>query len=260
MKLKLALIFSVIVVGFIFFAPDPFNPLKDKIAVIEKVGQNIDGLKNGIDNTIDNIGEKLDNVKDNEAEFFSDEEITGEQESEIADEYTYHGEITEDEQVSSQEETPTQNDDIVPQEEQPQNDGLIPQDNITEEDSTLTETTEEPEIINDGLSAKEQLQSKLLKTLQLTTTQEDNGDVKVQYSDNSGNTISVKFTLKNSERELFSGTFYASNFETSITDISNTDHIIEMVVEHKEFGTITSSVYKPAGNLNSMINGVFMTP
>ncbi len=260
MKLKLALIFSVIAVGFIFFAPDPFNPLKDKVAIIEKVGQNIDGLKNGIDNTIDNIGEKLDNVKDNEAELFSDGEITGEQESEIVDEYTYHGEITEDEQASSQEETPTQNDDTIPQEEQPQNDGLIPQDDITEEDSTLTETTEEPEIINDGLSAKEQLQSKLLKTLQLTTTQEDNGDVKVQYSDNSGNTISVKFTLKNSERELFSGTFYASNFETSITDISNTDHIIEMVVEHKEFGTITSSVYKPAGNLNSMINGVFMTP
>lgn len=203
MKLKLALIFSVIVVGFIFLAPDPFNPLKDKIAIIDKVGQNIDGLKNDIDSTIDNIGEKFDNVKDDH--------------------------------------------------------GLLPQDGIAEEDAVLTETTEEPEIINNGISAKEQLQSKLLKTLQLTTTQEDNGDVKVQYSDSSGNTISVKFTLKNSERELFSGTFYASNFETSITDISNTDHIIEMVVEHKEFGTITSSVYKPAGNLNTMINGVFMT-
>lgn len=203
MKLKLALIFSVIVVGFIFLAPDPFNPLKDKIAIIDKVGQNIDGLKNDIDSTIDNIGEKFDNVKDDH--------------------------------------------------------GLLPQDCIAEEDAVLTETTEEPEIINNGISAKEQLQSKLLKTLQLTTTQEDNGDVKVQYSDSSGNTISVKFTLKNSERELFSGTFYASNFETSITDISNTDHIIEMVVEHKEFGTITSSVYKPAGNLNTMINGVFMT-
>jgi len=203
LKLKLALIFSVIVVGFIFLAPDPFNPLKDKIAIIDKVGQNIDGLKNDIDSTIDNIGEKFDNVKDDH--------------------------------------------------------GLLPQDGIAEEDAVLTETTEEPEIINNGISAKEQLQSKLLKTLQLTTTQEDNGDVKVQYSDSSGNTISVKFTLKNSERELFSGTFYASNFETSITDISNTDHIIEMVVEHKEFGTITSSVYKPAGNLNTMINGVFMT-
>ncbi|MGQ0375898.1 MAG: hypothetical protein ACT4OW_00120 [Nitrososphaerota archaeon] len=256
MKLKLAIIFSVIVVGFIFVAPDPFNPLKGKVAVIDKVGQNIDGLKNGIDNTIDDIGEKFDNIKDSPAELFSDEEITGEQESEIADEYTYHGEITEDE-LPTQDETP-QNNDITPQDEIPQDDGLVPQDDNAEED-TLTKTTE-PEIINDGPSAKEQLQSKLLKTLQLTTTQEDNGDVKVQYSDNSGNTISVKFTLKNSERELFSGTFYASNFETSITDVSNTDHIIEMVVEHKEFGTITSSVYKPAGNLNSMINGVFMTP
>lgn len=259
MKLKLALIFSVLVVGFILFAPASFNPLKDKVAVIDKVEQNIDGLKDGIGNTIDNIGEKFDNVKDSSAELFSDKEITGEQESEIAEEYTYHGEVTEDEQVPTQAETPTQNDGITPQDEIPQNDGIIPQDS-EQEDSTTTDIAEEPEIINDGPSAKQQLQSKLLKTLQLTTTQEDNGDVKVQYSDNSGNTISVKFTLKNSEKELFSGTFYASNFETSITDISNTDHIIEMVIEHKEFGTITSSVYKPAGNLNSMINGVFMTP
>jgi hypothetical protein len=244
LKLKLVLILSVIAVGFIFLAPDSFNPIKDKVAVIDKVGQNIDGLKNDIDSTIDNIGEKFDSINDNQAELFSDEEITGEQESEIADEYIYHGEITEDE-PQTQDEAPTQTDDITPQDETPQDDGLLPQDDTTEEDSVLTETTEEPEIINDGLSTKEQLQLKLLKTLQLTTTQEDNGDVKVQYSDSSGNTLSVKFTLKNSERELFSGTFYASNFETSITDISNTDHIIEMVVEHKEFGTI--------------INGVFMT-
>ncbi|MEX0657201.1 MAG: hypothetical protein WD154_06620 [Nitrosopumilaceae archaeon] len=255
MKLKLALIFSVLVVGFILFAPVSFNPLRDKVSIIDKVEQNIDGFKNGIDNTIDNIGEKFDNVKDSSAELFSDKEITGEQESEIAEEYTYHGEITEDE-LPTQDEIPTQNDGITPQDEIPQNDDIIPQD-----DSTASpDTTEEPELIDGGPSAKEVLQSKLLKTLQLTTTQGDNGDVKVHYSDNSGNTISVKFTLKNSERELFSGTFYASNFETSITDISNTDHIIEMVVEHKEFGTITSSVYKPAGNLNSMINGVFMTP
>lgn len=256
MKLKLALIFSVLVVGFILFAPASFNPLKDKVVIIDKVEQNIDGLKDGIDNTIDNIGEKFDNVKDSSAELFSDKEITGEQESEIAEEYTYHGEVTEDEQVPTQDETSTQNDGITQQDEIPQNDGIIPQDDNT----TPTDTTEEPALIDDGPSTKEVLQSKLLKTLQLTTTQEDNGDVKVRYSDNSGNTISVKFTLKNSEKELFSGTFYASNFETSITDISNTDHIIEMVVEHKEFGTITSSVYKPAGNLNSMINGVFMTP
>ena len=255
MKLKLALIFSVLVVGFILFAPASFNPLKDKIAVIDKVEQNIDGLKDGIGNTIDNIGEKLDNVKDRSAELFSDKEITGEQESEVAEEYTYHGEIAED-VPQTQDETPTQNDGITPQEEIPQDDSIIPQD----ENTTPTDITEEPVLVDDGLSTKEVLQSNLLKTLQLTTTQQDNGDVKVRYSDSSGNTISVKFTLKNSEKELFSGTFYASNFETSITDVSNTDHIIEMVVEHKEFGTITSSVYKPAGNLNSMINGVFMTP
>ena len=253
MKLKLALLFSVLLVGFILFAPVSFNPLKDKTAVIYKVGQNIDGFKDGIDNTIDNIGKKFDNAKDSSGELFSDKKIMGEQESETAEEYTYHGEVIADEQTPSQNENPQ---DEVPT----QNDSTITQDDSGQQDSTTTDTaTKEPEFVNDGPSAKEVLQSQLLKTLQLTTTQEDNGDVKVKYSDNSGNTISVKFTLKNSEKVLFSGTFFASNFETSITDISNTDHIIEMIVEHKEFGTITSSVYKPAGNLNSMINGVFMT-
>jgi len=260
LKLKLALIFSVLVVGFIILAPVSFNPLKDRTIVIDKVEQNFDGLKNGIDNTIDNIGKKFDNVKDSLGELFSDKKITGEQESEIAEEYTYHGEVAGDEQVPTQDDTP-QNNGITPQDDTPQNNGITPQDDTGQQGTTLTDTsTKESELIDSEPSAKEVLQTKLLKTLQLTTTQEDNGDVKVKYSDNSGNTLSVKFTLKNSEKVLFSGTFFASNFETSITDISNTDHIIEMIVDHKEFGTITSSVFKPAGNLNSMINGVFMTP
>jgi hypothetical protein len=138
LKLKLVLIFSVIIVGFIFLAPDSFNPIKDKVAVIDKVGQNIDGLKNDIDSTIDNIGEKFDNINDSQAELFPDEEITGEQESQIADEYIYHGEITEDE-PQTQDEAPTQTDNITPQDETPQDDGLLPQDDTTEEDSVLTE-------------------------------------------------------------------------------------------------------------------------
>lgn len=259
MKLKLALIFSVIVVGLVIFAPEPFNLLKDTTIVMDKVGQQIIGLKNdvnkienGVDNTVGNIEKKIDNVKDSASELFSTDKITGEQKSEAAEEYTYHGEITESTQSPTQNEPPPTNDGVTP-------DTTPPPDTV-QPDTTPLNTDKKPELVDDGSSAKETLQSKLLKTLQLTTTQQDNGDVKVKYSDNSGNTISVKFTLKNSERELFSGTFYASNFETMINDVSNTDHIIEMVVEHKEFGTITSSVFQPAGNMNTMINGVFMTP
>ena len=259
MKLKLALIFSVIVVGLVIFAPEPFNPLKYTTLIMDKAGEQITGLKNdvnkienGVDNTVDNIGKKIDNVKDSTSQLFSGDKITGEQKSETAEEYTYHGEITESAQSPTQNEPLPTNDGITPDTTQPP-DSVQP-------DTTPLNTDKKPELVDDGSLSKETLQSKLLKTLQLTTTQQDNGDVKVKYSDSSGNTLSVKFTLKNSEKELFSGTFYASNFETIITDVTNTDHIIEMVIEHKEFGTITSSVFQPAGNMNTMINGVFMTP
>ena len=97
----------------------------------------------------------------------------------------------------------------------------------------------------------------IFDTLSLTTTRENTNDVIIRYEDTSGKTISVTVTLRNAEKELFSGIFYASKFEASVNDISDTPHIIEMVVEHADHGMITSSVFNPAGNFDNMINGVF---
>ena len=86
------------------------------------------------------------------------------------------------------------------------------------------------------------------------------GDVQIKYEDTSGRTISVTVTLKNAEKEIFSGIFRTSTFTTSVNDVVDTPHILEMVVEHADHGTITSSVFNPSGNFDNTINGVFVKP
>jgi len=95
------------------------------------------------------------------------------------------------------------------------------------------------------------------ETLSLKTTQQTDDGVMLQYEDTSGKTISVSVTLRTTERELFSGIFYSSMFETLVNDASNTAYFIDMVVEHQEYGTISSSVYNPRDSTNTIINGIF---
>ena len=96
-----------------------------------------------------------------------------------------------------------------------------------------------------------------LETLSLKTTQQSDDGVMLQYEDTSSKTISVSVTLRTTERELFSGIFYSSMFETLVNDASNTAYFIDMVVEHQEYGTISSSVYNPRDSTNTIINGIF---
>ncbi len=95
------------------------------------------------------------------------------------------------------------------------------------------------------------------ETLSLKTTQQSDDMVILEYEDTSGKTISVSVTLRTTERELFSGIFYSSMFETLVSDASNTAYFIDMVIEHQEYGTISSSVYNPRDSSNTIINGVF---
>ncbi len=95
------------------------------------------------------------------------------------------------------------------------------------------------------------------ETLSLKTTQQLDDMVMLEYEDTSGKTISVSVTLRTTERELFSGIFYSSMFETIVSDASNTAYFIDMVIEHQEYGTISSSVYYPRDSQNTIINGVF---
>lgn len=98
---------------------------------------------------------------------------------------------------------------------------------------------------------------KIFETLQLTTTKNADNTVSIHYEDSSGKTLKVTVTLHNSEKQLFTGEFFASKFDTSVNDISTSPHIIEMIVEHADYGTVNSSVYNPQGNEQNTIYGVF---
>ncbi|MFM8658378.1 MAG: hypothetical protein ACKOCQ_00340, partial [Candidatus Nitrosotenuis sp.] len=94
-------------------------------------------------------------------------------------------------------------------------------------------------------------------TLQLTTTRNADNTVGIHYEDSSGKTLKVIVTLRNSDKELFTGEFFASKFDTNVNDITDIPHVIEMTVEHSEYGTVSSSVYNPQGNKENTIYGVF---
>jgi len=118
-------------------------------------------------------------------------------------------------------------------------------------------TTTDPLTNTQTVSVDQIPQSKIFETLQLTTTRNADNTVSIHYSDTSGKTLKVIVTLRNSDKQLFSGEFFASSFDTSVNDVSSSPHIIEMTVEHADYGTVSSSVYNPQGNDQSTIYGVF---
>lgn len=79
----------------------------------------------------------------------------------------------------------------------------------------------------------------------------------LSYDDTTGQTIQVTVTMKNSEKILFSGTFYTSQFHTEVNDIPNNAHIIEMTIQNAVYGTLHASIYAPPNIQNSTISGIF---
>lgn len=95
------------------------------------------------------------------------------------------------------------------------------------------------------------------ETLSLSTIQESNDQILLQYSDSSGKTQSVDVIIRTDNKEIFSGTFFTSTFETTVHDISSTPYYVDMVVEHEDYGTVTSSVFNPGDSSDSQIKGIF---
>jgi len=95
------------------------------------------------------------------------------------------------------------------------------------------------------------------ETLSLSSTQQLNDNIMLHYEDTSGKTISVTVTLRTTEKELFTGIFYSSMFETFVQDVTKTSYFIDMIIEHEEYGTISSSVFNPMDSPGTIINGVF---
>ena len=94
-------------------------------------------------------------------------------------------------------------------------------------------------------------------TLSLSTKQQPDDNILLQYSDSSGKTQSVTVVIRTEQKEIFSGTFFTSMFETTINDASGIPYYVDMIVEHEDHGTITSSVFNPGDASDTKINGIF---
>ena len=96
--------------------------------------------------------------------------------------------------------------------------------------------------------------------LDLSMIQQSNGDVLLQYSDATGNTKSTSVVIRTSEKEIFSGIFFTSNFKTVINDVSRTSYYVDITVEHKDYGTVTSSIFNSVDSIDSEVTGEFYQP
>jgi len=95
------------------------------------------------------------------------------------------------------------------------------------------------------------------ETLSLSTKQQSGDNILLQYSDSSGKTTSVSVVIRTEQKEIFSGIFYTSMFETIVNDAAGTPYYVDMIVEHEDYGTVTSSVFNTGDDSDSNINGIF---
>ena len=119
--------------------------------------------------------------------------------------------------------------------------------------STNPEQVDEP-IIENNIQNDSQI---IHETLSLSTIQQSNDDILLQYSDSSGKTTSVNVIIRTDQKEIFSGIFFTSIFETNLNDISGQPYYVDMIVEHEDYGTVTSSVFNPGDSTDSKISGIF---
>jgi hypothetical protein len=134
---------------------------------------------------------------------------------------------------------------------------IILPDCIYEKHDPVSVSTSTDPITNiQTISVSPTSQNVIFETLQLKTTRNQDDTVSIYYEDTSKKTLKVSIALRNSDKQLFSGEFFSSKFDTSVNDVSKTPHTIEMTVEHTDYGTVASSVYNPQGN-DATIYGVF---
>ena len=98
------------------------------------------------------------------------------------------------------------------------------------------------------------------ETLSLSTKQQSDDNILLQYVDTSGKTESVNVIIRTADKEIFSGIFFTSKFDTNVNDATGIPYYVDMVVEHEDYGTVTSSVYNPGDSSDTKINGIFLQP
>ena len=132
-----------------------------------------------------------------------------------------------------------------------------PTDELATQSTTTTQSTNPPNIDSNIESNYPHV---IYEKLDLSMTQQSNGDVLLQYSDTTRNTKSINVVIRTSEKEIFSGTFFTSNFKTVINDVSRTSYYVDIIVDHKDYGTVTSSIFNSVDSIDSEITGEFHQP
>lgn len=266
MLLKLVIISAILVVGgfslYPYLAKLPsitniaFNSVADDISdlkdnTIHKVSDTIDQTVNTVENKIETITPNTDAL--NPVKQIPDKIISSTKQ-------TYYGQVYEkdEEQQKCKISVPDMVKTVNGKKELTH---TIDLENCKFQKQEPVQVTKTINHVNtESISVEPLPQSKIFDTLQLKTVRHDDNTVSIQYEDTSGKTIKVTVTLRNSEKQLFSGEFFSSKFDTNVNDISTNPHIIEMVVEHPDYGTVSSSVYNPEGNQDTTIYGVFTQP
>lgn len=267
MILKLIIIGVVLAVGGIVLYPQLSDFFPDQIP-IEAVAQDIGDLKDTtvkrvnyeFDKTFDTVDDKINEITPNPDEINPipkiQEKIAGPPTQEV-----YYGQVYEKDEAEKICKI------SVPRMAKTVN-GIkeltytitLPECKHEKYEPVQVSTTTDPLTNTQTVSVNPIPQTLVFETLQLKTLRNDDNTVSIQYEDTSGKTLKVTVTLRNSEKQLFSGEFFASKFDTNVNDVSTSPHIIEMVVEHADYGTVASSVFNPQGNDETTIYGVFTQP
>ncbi|QLH09817.1 hypothetical protein [Candidatus Nitrosotenuis sp. DW1] len=266
MLLKLVVISAILIVGGFSLYPylaklpssaniafnavaDDVNDFKDN--TIHKVSGTIDQTVDTVENKIETITPSADDL--NPVKQIQDRVISPKQQ-------TYYGQVYEkdEEQQKCKISIPQMANTVNGKKELTHTIDLENCKFQKQEPVQVTETTNP--VNSEAITVESLPQSKIFETLQLKTVRHDDNTVSIQYEDTSGKTVKVTVTLRNSEKQLFVGEFFSSKFDTNVNDISSSPHIIEMVVEHPDYGTVSSSVYNPQGDQDTTIYGVFTQP
>jgi len=94
-------------------------------------------------------------------------------------------------------------------------------------------------------------------TLSLIIKKQADNTVLMKFVDTSGGTIGVTVIMRNEGKTLITGQFFSSSFENITLDRIDTDHFVDLVVEHSEYGQVFATAFSPEGSTETVIYGVF---
>ena len=238
MFIKLGIIVGIVVLGGMIFSSEIDNLFPTTSAtVVDSLHDDVDNLRTKasdsaekrVDESIDKIVDKTSNTITNEISEAKDKISSGIYEAKESSEKIINEEISNFNPIESLQNIFTGN------------------SNSHSSSSSSNPTT------TSGSSSN----PIIYETLSLSTKQQSDDNILLQYFDSSGKTESVNVVIRTEEKQIFSGTYFTSMFETTVNDASGVPYYVDMVIEHEEYGSVSSSVFNPGDSSDSKINGIF---